>query len=157
MSGAEETDVAMPERAVLRDLYTRPGFLLRRAHQISSALFIEETAELGVTTAQFGMLTVLAACAPLDQIGAAKLLRLDRSTTGVVVRNLEERRLIERVLDPEDRRRRVLRITEQGRELLAQLNRLGDASQRRGLSVLDAEEAATLVGLLAKFVQAHER
>lgn len=141
---------------VMAELHLRPGFLLRRAHQISSALFMEETAALNVTTTQFGMLTVLAAHEPIDQIGIAKLLKLDRSTTGLVVRNLEERTLIERVTDPDDRRRRVLRLTGEGRRALAALQQPAKAAHDRGLSVFDADEARTFVTLLARFVNGHE-
>lgn len=141
----------------LADLYRRPGFLLRRAHQISSALFMEEVAALGITTTQFGVLTVLGAREPIDQIGIARLLKLDRSTTGLVVKNLEERALIERVIDPEDRRRRVLGLTAEGRAALERLRTLGKTAHERGLSVFDAEEARTFVSLLSRFVEAHDR
>lgn len=141
----------------LRDLFLRPGFLLRRAQQISSALFMEETASQGVTTTQYGILTVLSHCEPIDQISIAKLLKLDRSTTGLVVKNLEGRSLIERVVDPEDRRRRVLRLTERGRELLAELGQPSSDAQDRVLSVFDAKDAKTFVRLLAQFVEGHER
>ena len=137
-------------------MFRRPGFLLRRAHQISSALFMDETAALGVTTTQFGMLTILAAREPIDQIGIAKLMKLDRSTTGLVVKNLEDRALIERVIDPDDRRRRVLRLTPAGRLLLRQLQRPSEASYERGLSVFDAGEAEAFVKLLARFVEGHD-
>jgi DNA-binding MarR family transcriptional regulator len=157
MNRSDTEETLKCEAAVLRALHERSGFLLRRAHQIASALFMEETAELGVTSTQFGMLTVLDACQPIDQINAARLLRLDRSTTGLVVRNLEERGLIARVLDPDDRRRRLLRITDEGREMLRALQQLGTISQRRALSVLGDEEAQTFLALLSKFVEGHER
>lgn len=140
----------------LKNLYLRPGFLLRRAHQISSALFMETTAALGVTTTQFGVLTVLAAREPIDQIGIAKLLKLDRSTTGLVVKNLEERALIERITDPEDRRRRVLRLSDKGTQVLEALAKPGKAAHDCGLSVFNAGEAKAFVALLARFVDGHD-
>jgi DNA-binding MarR family transcriptional regulator len=140
----------------LEVLYRRPGFLLRRAHQISSALFMQETSALNVTTTQFGMLTILAAREPIDQIGIAKLLKLDRSTTGLVVRNLEERGLIERVTDPGDRRRRMLRSTAAGRQALTALKEPARTAHDRGLSVFTADEARTFVSLLSRFVDGHD-
>lgn len=137
-------------------LYQRPGFLLRRAHQIASARFMEETAALSVTTTQFGMLTVLAVREPIDQIGIAKLLKLDRSTTGLVVRNLEERGLIERVTDPDDRRRRVLRLTDAGRQVLVALEQPARTALDRGMSVFTDDEAQTFVALLTRFVDGHD-
>ncbi len=141
----------------LRDLFLRPGFLLRRAQQISSALFMDETAQQGVTTTQFGVLTVLSHYEPIDQISVAKLLKLDRSTTGLVVKNLENRSLVERVIDPDDRRRRVLRLTGQGRDLLTELAQPSADAQDRVLSVFDPEDARTFVRLLVQFVEAHDQ
>lgn len=147
------TDSAQQE---LKELQLRPGFLLRRAHQVSSALFMEATTALNVTTTQFGMLTILAAREPIDQIGIAKLMRLDRSTTGLVVKNLEDRALIERVTDPEDRRRRLLRLTAEGRRLLQAVKQPAKAAHDRGLSVFNAEEAKSFIALLTRFVDGND-
>src|SRR5262249_24959426 len=43
----------------LDELYRRPGFMIRRAHQIAVALFLEETGELKITTTQYGILCIL--------------------------------------------------------------------------------------------------
>ncbi|MCB2037617.1 MAG: MarR family transcriptional regulator, partial [Ottowia sp.] len=40
-------------------LYQRPGFLLRRAHQLSVALFDLHCGALNLTPPQYGVLTVL--------------------------------------------------------------------------------------------------
>ena len=77
----------------LDQLYGRPGFLLRRAHQIAVSLFLEETGDLRITTTQFGILHLLKHSPGLDQISVAKLLGLDRSTTGMVLTKLEDFRL----------------------------------------------------------------
>jgi MarR family transcriptional regulator, lower aerobic nicotinate degradation pathway regulator len=36
-----------------------PGFLIRRAHQISAAILNEELGSLGITPSQFAVLTVI--------------------------------------------------------------------------------------------------
>lgn len=140
----------------LQDLYRRPGFLLRRAHQISSAIFANAAAELNITTTQFGVLIVLAARQPVDQVGIARDLRLDRSTTGLVIRNLEDQGLIERLIDPEDRRRRVLRLTDEGAAALAKLRAVGKHSHQQSLSVFTPEEARKFTALLTKFIDGHD-
>ncbi len=60
-------------------LYKRPGFLLRRAHQISVSLFMEESAEFNITTTQYGVLVILRCFEDLDQMenlrGAASAAR----------------------------------------------------------------------------------
>jgi hypothetical protein len=69
----------------LKDLYERPGFMLRRAHQISVSLFLAEVQDVEVTTTQYGVLVILQKRENLDQIGLSKLVGLDRSTTALVV------------------------------------------------------------------------
>src|ERR1700722_8550934 len=89
----------------LEELYRRPGFMIRRVHQIAVALFIEETGKLGVTNRQYGILFVLKHRPGIDQITVANLLGLDRSTTGMVVKKLEEDGLVARSVGVQDRRR----------------------------------------------------
>ena len=66
--------------------------MIRRAHQIAVSLFLEETGELGITNRQYGILLVLKHQPGIDQITVAKLLGLDRSTTGMVLAKLEDGR-----------------------------------------------------------------
>ncbi len=145
-----DAQVAQPDR--LPALYDRPGFLIRRANQITPALFMEEVEPLGVTATQFGVLVVLAAHQPIDQVGIARLMGLDRSTTGLVVGTLERRGLLERVTDPADRRRRVLNITATGLERLAELEAPSRRAQERALEAFSPEQAAEFLKLLRIFV-----
>src|SRR6202035_6042035 len=80
----------------IKDLYRRPGFMIRRAHQIAVSLFLEETGELGITNRQYGILIALKHRPGIDQISVARLLGLDRSTTGMVIKTLEKAGLVGR-------------------------------------------------------------
>lgn len=133
-------------------LYKRPGFLLRRAHQISVSLFMEQAAQYGVTTTQYGVLVILRACEGLDQIGLSKKVGLDRSTTGLVIKKLESDGLVVRVEDPEDRRRKIIVLTAKGERKLEGLRPAAARSQDIALSAFSPEEAAQFLGLLEKFV-----
>jgi len=136
-------------------LYQRPGFMLRRAHQIAVSIFLDSTADLRVTTTQFGVLVLLGHHGGLDQASVARLLGLDRSTTALVVKKLATRGLVSRPFDKEDRRRQSLEITAAGRDVLAELR--GSANQARDalLHPLNDEEQQTLLALLTKLVDAH--
>src|SRR5438105_15896278 len=96
---------SVPE-AALDELYRRPGFLIRRAQQIAVSLFLEESGQLGITNSQYGILLVLKHRPGTDQISLAKLLGLDRSTTGMVVEKLAQGGLIKRLIGSADRRTR---------------------------------------------------
>lgn len=133
-------------------LYKRPGFLLRRAHQISVSLFIEESAEFNVTTTQYGVLVILRCCDNLDQIGLSKKVGLDRSTTGLVVKRLESEGLVVRVEDRADRRRKVIVLTGKGERKLENLREASINARERALSAFSPEEGAEFLRLLEKFV-----
>ena len=112
----------------LRGLEDRPGFLIRRAHQISQSLFVEECAGLNITATQFGVLWVLGQGVQFDQIGIARLLGFDRSTTAMVVKLLEDRKLVLRSPDTNDRRRYLLRLTKAGEDLRFRADASGRSS-----------------------------
>jgi DNA-binding MarR family transcriptional regulator len=100
------------------DNQQRPGFLIRRAHQLSTARFIEACKPYDMTTTQFGMMFVLNARPNIDQVNLARLAFFDRSTNSMVVDMLANRGWIERRIDPQDRRRRLLSLTGLGTEVL---------------------------------------
>lgn len=135
-------------------LYRRPGFLLRRAHQISAALFLEETAGLGMTTTQYGTMVVLRARGSLDQVGIATLVGIDRSTTALVVSKLEEAGYIERRADAVDKRRKIITLSPAGHNVLDQVTAPAERARQRVLSAFSEREAAQFLGLLKQFVEA---
>ena len=45
----------------LQDMYRRPGFLLKRCHQVSMAIFLHECSEFNLTQSQYGCLRALEA------------------------------------------------------------------------------------------------
>jgi DNA-binding MarR family transcriptional regulator len=138
----------------LEELYRRPGFMIRRVHQIAVSLFIEETGKLGVTNSQYGILFVLKHRPGIDQISVANLLGLDRSTTGMVLKKLAQDGLVMRSVGVHDRRRHSLQLTKSGEKLLAQLAEPARKAQARALSVFSPRERAQFVALLDKFTRA---
>jgi DNA-binding MarR family transcriptional regulator len=66
------------------------------------------------------------------------------------IRNLEEDGLIERNLDPEDRRRFNISLTDSGRALVSQHTRSHLATIANCFSALTPEEQETLFQLLQK-------
>ena len=142
-----------PQQIDLASLWDRPGFMIRRAHQIAQTLFLEETGALTVTPTQYGIMSILAARPGLDQIGVAKLLGQDRSTTAMVLGKLVDDGLVARNLSAVDRRRRELALTEAGRETLAALADPVRRSHDRLLSVFEPGDADRFLQLLHHFVE----
>jgi DNA-binding MarR family transcriptional regulator len=137
----------------LEALYRRPGFMLRRAHQIAVGIFAEECGAFELTTTQHGILTALHTFPALDQISLGRLLGLDRSTVGTVLKRLEERGVIRRETSGEDKRRRVLHLTTAGEDLLAAAGEATVRAQERLLSAFTPLEAQMLLGLLTRLTE----
>lgn len=126
------------------------GYLVRRAQQVHAALWLRE-GESEVTSVQFGVLSLLESNPSIDQRSLGDLLQLDRSTIADVVLRLENRGYIERVRDDVDRRRKILSLTEQGRQELRNLRPHAEsinATLVGGLEPDDQHELNRLLRLL---------
>lgn len=75
---------------------------------------------------------------------------VSRNTMSSLIRNLEDAGLVERELDPDDRRRFNISLTENGRSLVTDYARQHLANVGSCFSVLSAEEQETLSQLLRK-------
>ncbi len=138
----------MPAQHNLARLYARPGFLLRRAHQISAAVFEDECRSVGLTPAQFGVLSVLRARPGLDQSSLARALGFDKVTVLRVLRGLEGRGLIERAPAPTSRRNLSIALSKDGLTLLKQAQEPAERAYDRLMGPLDVAQQAKLVELL---------
>lgn len=129
-----------------------PGHLIRRFQQIAVAIFMEETGRSGfdLTPVQFAALATTARQPGLDQATLAGLIAYDRSTIGGVVDRLVQKGLLAREVSDRDRRARELRLTAEGRRLLAEVHPIVQEVQEAILSGLDAEERRTFMTLLRK-------
>ena len=135
-------------------LTDRPGFLIRRLHQIHLALFAEECGAFGVTPVQYSLLTVLAAQPGLDQAGLGHEIGVDRATLTHVVRRLEARALLARSRDPADRRSKRVTLTERGATLLARMDEAAERAHRRTIEALPPERQAAFLNELRRLVEA---
>lgn len=133
-----------------------PGHLVRRLHQVSVAIFSEELQALGLTPLQFAVLSEVSRHPGLDQRSLARRVALDASTTGGVVDRLEARGALRRQLSPEDRRVRLLHLTDAGQELLQQATSPVQQVQDRLLAPLTAAQHQQLMGLLHTLLQGHQ-
>jgi DNA-binding MarR family transcriptional regulator len=141
-------------KSPLDALYRRPGVMIRRSHQIAVSIFLEETGALGITNRQYGILLVLKHRPGIDQITVAKLLGLDRSTTGMVLNKLDQEGLVGRLVGANDRRRRSLKLTPAGARMLRRLAAPARRAQERVLSAFTPSERKLFLHLLDKFARA---
>jgi DNA-binding MarR family transcriptional regulator len=130
----------------------RPGFLIRRLHQIHLALFAEECGRFGVTPVQFSLLSVVASRPGLDQSALALEVGVDRATTANVLARLEANGLLRRVRDAADSRVKLVHLTPAGRRMLGRMDGAARRAHERTLDGLPARDRARFVAFLAQLV-----
>ena len=140
----------------LARLYARPGFLLRRAHQISAAVFEDECNGVGLTPAQFGVMTVLASAPGLDQSSLARALGFDKVTVLRVLRGLEGRGLVHRSAALKSKRNMAVVLSQEGETLLQLAARPAERAYERLMEPLSQEQQAQLMLLLMELTQGLE-
>jgi DNA-binding MarR family transcriptional regulator len=124
------------------------GHLLRRAHQRHTTIFQDGMGEVQLTPTQYAALVKIRDLGQISQNQLGRLTAMDPATIQGVVRRLEERQLIERASDPEDRRRSMLKLTPSGETLVERLRADAHAVSRAILEPLSGDERRTLLRLL---------
>lgn len=138
------------------DFHHAPGHLIRRAHQLSVAIFMEETGDFDVTPVQFAVLNALIDDPGEDQVTLAGNVAFDAATFGSVVGRLEAKGWVRREPDEGDRRRKRLWVTAAGQQAAARMKRAVGKVQRRIVSPLTEGERKQLLTLLEKLVRGHQ-
>ena len=134
-------------------LMERVGFLIRRLHQIHVALFVQEAAQLDITTIQFTALSVLYQRGEIDQSELAMQVGMDRTNVSDVVRRLLERGYMTVRINPEHGRRRLIRLTAQGMAFLKKADRCAQRAQERTVAALSGPDRKVFAALLQHLVQ----
>lgn len=138
------------------DFRQAPGHLIRRAHQVAVAIFMEETQAYDVTPVQFAILNALLEDPGEDQVTLARKVAFDAATFGSVIGRLESRGWVRRESDAADRRRKLLWVTQEGAQAAGEMKRLVRKVQQRILAPLGDGEREQLLALLDRLVTAHD-
>ncbi len=144
----------------LQDLYKRPGFLLRRAHQISASIFEKNCASLALTSAQYGVLCVIEGQPGVDQSTLARALAFDKVTVLRVLKGLQERGVCVREIAPDNRRQMSVRLTPAGERLLQEARQPVQQAYEELMSPFtdtQREQFLTLLGMLNDSLDAKAR
>jgi DNA-binding MarR family transcriptional regulator len=133
-------------------LSERPGFLIRRLHQIHVALFQDACGRFEITPLQYSLLSALAARKTADQTSLAADIALDRTTTTGALKRLEARKLVERPVDAADRRARLCRLTKAGAALLGKIEGAARSAHDATLAGLNDKERTQFIALMQRIV-----
>jgi DNA-binding MarR family transcriptional regulator len=147
-----QVDGASKSRPSEMPLWARPGYLLRRLHQIHYALFFEECAGFDITPVQYGLLTTLAVNPDLDQNSIGRELGIDRTNVADVLARLTRRGLLERHRSKEDKRMVLARLTPAGQRITDEMYRAMKRAQDRLLLPLPAGERNAFINTMIRLV-----
>lgn len=126
------------------------GHLLRRAHQRNTQIFLDVFEEAGLTPTQWAALAMLSEEGAASQNALGRMTAMDPATIQGVIRRLEERGLISREADPDDKRRTVLSLSADGRELVTQMAAAGVRVSEATLAPLTVDERQAFLEALRK-------
>jgi DNA-binding MarR family transcriptional regulator len=133
----------------------RPGFLVRRLHQIHVALFQDKCAAFEITPLQYSLLSALAVRGTADQTTLAADVALDRTTTTGALKRLQKRGFIQRAVQRDDRRARACRLTAAGAGLLKSMEAAARAAHRDTLASLSKADQKRFVAMMRLIVAAN--
>jgi DNA-binding MarR family transcriptional regulator len=139
MESGASTDIEIVEFA---------GQLFFRLWRASHTHVAEALQSIGLTTALFGVLNVLASRDGAIQQELGSAMGIDPSTMVSLIDELERAGLAKRRPHPQDRRARQVSITPKGRRLLQRARKMAFEAEDEVLRGLSAAQRRELVSLL---------
>lgn len=130
--------------------------LSRRFFQICTAAAADALSEHGLTPMESGVLAYLnkqTGEPKIDQITLAERMGIDRSHTSLLIERLVGMGVVERQINPDNRRAHILKLTDVGERLYARSRPTFNAGQQKILAVLRPAERKVLLDLLMRVVE----
>ena len=143
-------------QSIALDLETLPGHLIRRLQQMAVAVFMQETDAYGLTPVQYSVLQGIENASGIDQKTLARSIGFDTSTIGSVIDRLEVRGWVKRNSSPEDKRVRLLTLTEDGHQLLEAVVPSMLLAQERMLDPLSKKDRVEFMRMLRILVTSNQ-
>jgi MarR family transcriptional regulator, temperature-dependent positive regulator of motility len=148
-AGTEPKPRVLPQHRV-------PAHLARRLNQICVGVMAELLLAEHLNPPLYGVLAAIQDEPGSSQTFLARRLGVDAVSLCQMTDELEERKLVERRIDPDDRRARKLYVTRRGGSLRERLRPELLAAQERLLSSLSKSERTVLLDLLVRVVEAND-
>jgi DNA-binding MarR family transcriptional regulator len=139
-----------------KELVASSGFLLAKLGLGFKTRALARLDQLGFDPYHYSVLALLGEGASRNQAAIADALAVGPSRVVALLDSLEEKGLIARVRDPEDRRRHTVTITPEGNEQLLRLRALAQDVEDEYLAPLDAAGREALHGLLLQLACHHD-
>src|SRR3954454_4151999 len=114
------------------------GFILHDVARLLRKRFEQKARDLGLTRAQWQVLTPLALNEGIHQGALAEILELEPITLVRILDRLQAAGLVERRPHATDRRLRLLHLTAKARPMLEEMRRIGAVTREEALSGVPA-------------------
>lgn len=126
------------------------GFLLKDVARLYLRNFERHSAGLGLTLEQCKVLSRLQRHEGVSQARLAELTDTDPMTLGRLLERMDAEGLVERQVDPADRRAHRLRLRGAALPVLDEIWRVADRSRAQALAGLSAADRAQLMKLMQR-------
>jgi DNA-binding MarR family transcriptional regulator len=127
-----------------------PSFLIAQVGAHAASQFAKRLQTLKLAPQHAGILRILNSTPGITQQALAATLGMVPSRLVVLVDEMEQRGLIERRGNPEDRRRYALHVTEKGHSILEAIGRIAREHSQALLAAISEDEQQELVILLQR-------
>jgi DNA-binding MarR family transcriptional regulator len=124
------------------------GYLLKHVQLRFFELSAAALAPLGINGREAAVLRVIADGDPLSQGEIAAAMNVDRTTMVALIDDLQDKGLVARRQDPDDRRRNAVELTAAGRDTVRRAAGVVGQAERDFLGPLSAVEATQFKKIL---------
>ena len=131
-----------------------PIHLLHRAGQCAGDVFLGEVGASALTPRQYAVLTTVSQNEGLSQTDLVEKTGVDRSTLADIVRRMLKKGLLQRRRTKEDARAYAVRLTDEGKRVLASCEPLVKKVEDRILQSLPARHREQFIADLATIIDA---
>lgn len=136
-------------------LNARPGVLIRRLHQIHTALFSAECGEENITPMMYSVLSATRQHETVDQTTLARAVAIDKTNMTDILDRLKKRGLIRRRTSSADRRVRLTSLTEDGHRILNLLDAKAERAHARTIESLSKADRVRFIEMMTQIIDAN--
>ena len=138
------------DQSVMQELV---GYNIRRAELYMRQAFDCSVGQSGLRPSEFSILVLISSNALVTKADLGRALNIRRPNMVVLVDGLEHRGLVVRAEHEHDRRMHTLRLTQKGRTLLAEAQRLSHDGELSATRCWTERERAQVVALLRRLYE----
>lgn len=126
------------------------GFLIHDIARLLRKKFDQRARALGLSRSQWQVLVHLSRHEGINQSGLAEILEIENITLGRLIDRMEEAGWVERRADRNDRRARLLYMTEKVAPVMEQMRGLAEETRNEALDGLASADREALIDALTQ-------